>query len=878
MNQTFLETKFHIPPWRAGSISRPRLVQRLNAGLEEGRSLTLISAPAGYGKTTLVAEWIHSSQNRAKTAWLSLDDADNDLGRFLSYAVAALCRKDESLGCGAQNLLQMTRSASPTAVLDAWINELAALQQPVCLVLDDYHVIARPEIHEALEYCLDHHPPHFHWVITTRADPPLSLARLRARQQMTEIRAQDLRFTPQEAHQFFAHSTRSPLPAETLQALETRTEGWAVGLQLAALALQNRSDPQAFVETFRGSHRYVLDYLAEEVLHQQSEEMQRFLIQTSILDRLNASVCEALTGQANSQALLTHLEQANLFIIPLDDQRGWYRYHHLFADYLRTGLSSAESVELQRKAALWHEAQGSSFEAVRYALASKQPDFAAEVIQRALERETTWSGGNVALLSSWLDALPAQALRSRPQLSLNASRILYLCGRFDQADKCIAQTEEALQALPPSEEVEEMRALAHIYRGAVFAVRGKLPQALEETAAGQMRLSPDHHLGQARAFYSLGLVHEHSAQFETALRHYLRASEEAETAGVLFLAIHARCAAAQLEIRQGRLGRAEQICRTALAAAENTPIPPLGLAKIILGSILLERNQLEDAQNLLEEGTALARQGGLTDDVISGWASLAHLCTLQNRLDEAEAAVQSIRTLLTVYDLPHLARYAGAYLARLHLYTGRQAAAETWAADYRAVRAAAPFTFGELTLARVLLAAGAWDDIPAVLEPILEQAQRSGENQTVIEAAMLLARCRHARRETQAAVAYMLQALRLAAPEGYTRLFLDEGPPMQELLRLVRPQAPAWADALLSAIPGQPASNPASPANALPDPLSEQEMRVLALIMEGQSNQEIADQLVISVGTAKWHVHNVLQKLGAKNRPQAIARARELGF
>lgn len=877
MNQTFLETKFHIPPWRPASIRRPRLAQRLRDGLEEGRSLTLISAPAGYGKTTLVTEWIHSSQNCAKIAWLSLDEADNDLGRFLSYAVTALCRQDASLGCGAQNLLQMTRSASPAAVLDAWLNELAALQQPLCLVLDDYHVIHRSEIHEALEYCLDHHPPYFHWVLTTRADPPLPLARLRARQQMTEIRAQDLRFTAQEAQQFFTHTTRSPMPAATLQALETRTEGWAVGLQLAALALQNRSDPQSFVETFRGSHRYVLDYLAEEVLHQQSEELQRFLIQTSVLDRLNASVCEALTGQADSQALLTHLEQANLFIIPLDDQRGWYRYHHLFADYLRTGLSSVEAAELQRKAALWHEAQGASFEAVRYALASGQPDFAAEVIQRALEHETTWSVGNVALLSSWLEALPAQALRSRPQLSLNASRILYLCGRFEQAEKCIAQTEEALQALPPSQEVEEMRALAHIYRGAVLAVRGELHLALEETTAGQMRLSPHHHLGQARAFYSLGLVQERSAQFEIALAHYLRASEEAETAGVLFLAIHARCAAAQLEIRRGRLGRAEQICRAALTAAENTPIPPLGLAKIILGSILLERNQLEDAQSLLEEGAALARQGGLADDVIAGLASLARLYTLQNRLDEAEAAVQSIGTLLTVYDLPHLAHYAEAYFARLHLCTGRQAAAEKWAADYRAVHAAAPFIFGELTLARVLLAAGAWNDIPALLEPILEQAQRSGEHQTAIETMLLLARCRHARRETQPAQECMLQALRLAAPEGYVRLFLDEGSPMQELLRLVRPQAPEWADGLLAAFPGQPAPTPAYP-NALPDPLSEQELRVLALIMEGQSNQEIAGQLFISVGTAKWHVHNVLQKLGAKNRPQAIARARELGF
>ena len=443
-------------------------------------------------------------------------------------------------------------------ILDEVINALARLEEPTILVLDDYHIITNSLIHEMLEYFLEHQPRQAHLVIITRSDPPLPLARLRARRQMVEIRESDLRFTEKEASLFFNQSMQLTLEDNDIQALEMRTEGWAVGLQLAALALKNLPDPQNFVETFRGSHRYVLDYLAEEVIRQQRDDIREFLIRTSILERFNAESCEAITGHPDSRSLLSELEQANLFLIPLDDDRVWYRYHHLFADFLRTELSKTEIEKLYNKAALWHEQNDLLSEAVQYAIASGDLEFLAGVIDRGLKKDTIWSGGNLTLYAAWLDALPPQAFQSRPVLCLNASHILYLLGRFDLAEKQIDQAEQTLHALPSSPEKEQMLALASLYRGAIASVHGDTQQAIEQITFAQERLPQEHHLQHARGFFSLGLAYELSGQTALAGQYYLKSSEEAQTAGVLSLAINALGAAAQVQISQGQLksGRA----------------------------------------------------------------------------------------------------------------------------------------------------------------------------------------------------------------------------------------------------------------------------------------------------------------------------------
>ncbi|NQU30544.1 MAG: helix-turn-helix transcriptional regulator, partial [Anaerolineae bacterium] len=448
MADRFLETKFHIPPWRAGGVIRPRLLDQLQAGLIEQRKLTLVSAPAGYGKTTLITSWLHSFTQSTRNIWLSLEKSDNESARFLSYWATAWNRISDFALENILALLDAPQLPPFQNILDEIINALALLEGPTTLVLDDYHIITNPLIHEMLEYFLEHQPPHTHLVIITRSDPSLPLARLRARGQMVEIRASDLRFTEEEAGHFFSQSMQLVLEEEDIHSLEMRTEGWAVGLQLAALALKNLPDPQNFIETFRGSHRYVLDYLAEEVIRQQRDAMREFLIQTSILERFNAESCESLTGFPDSQGLLSELEQANLFLIPLDDDRVWYRYHHLFADFLRTELSKTETEKLYRKAALWHEQNDFLSEAVQYAIASGDLEFLADVIDRAFRKDTIWSDGNLALYLSWLEALPPQTFHSRPELCLNASHILYLSGNFELAENKIAQAEQMLDSLP----------------------------------------------------------------------------------------------------------------------------------------------------------------------------------------------------------------------------------------------------------------------------------------------------------------------------------------------------------------------------------------------------------------------------------------------
>lgn len=873
----FLTTKFHAPAWRPGAVARPRLVAQLQAGLAAGRKLTLIAAPAGYGKTTLAAEWLHALAGQPPVAWLALDPGDDDPARFLTYCLAALQRVQPALGQDAHSLLGLLQLPPIPALLNDLINDLARREAPLILALDDYHVIGQPAIHEALNYLVEHQPPQLHLLLLTRTDPPLPLPRLRVRGQMTELRSHDLRFTAGETRQFFDHALNLTLAEAALAALDARTEGWAAGLQLAALALQHQSDPVAFIETFRGSHRYVLDYLAEEVIHQQGEALRSFLVQTSILERFNADVCCALTGRADAHAAIAQLEQANLFIVPLDDERIWYRYHPLFSDYLRTLVTRSARSRLYQQASAWHEANGLMVEAVQYALAGDDADFAADVIGRAWQRDATWSAGNLTQWLSWLDALPPHAFQSRPQLSLDASRILYLAGRFELAEERLAHTEQTLKSLPATPEIVQALALVALYRGAIAAVRGDAPQAIALIAFAQSRIPREQHLAHARAFFSLGLAHEIADQTGQAVENYLHASDEAKAAGVLFLAIHALCAAAQAQIRQGRLRLAEQTCRAAIPLAEGARLPPLGLAWMILGGIALERNDLAAAEKLLSNGIALARQGGLMDDVILGLISLARLRAGQGDPHGALAAMQEARSIVQAYGIQRLDALTAAYLARLQLHLGQTPAAAQWAAEIRPLQAAAPHEFVDLTLARVLLATGDPEALPAILDPLLERASAAGRLQTCIEALLLLGLCQHARGDTPAALAWLGQALRLAAPAGYVRIFLDEGNALLDLLPTARHHAPALVDALLSM---SPAANgvPPAPDTQLAEPLSAQEARVLRLIVAGKSNQEIADELVISLGTAKWHVHNILQKLGVTSRSQAIAQMRELGL
>ncbi|MFO7681015.1 MAG: LuxR C-terminal-related transcriptional regulator [Chloroflexota bacterium] len=880
----FLHTKCHIPPLRTNSVARPRLREQLQSGLLAGRKLTLISAPAGYGKTTLAAAWVQ--QAALPIAWLSLDEQDNDFERFLAYLLLALQKTGDDAGSHLQAALDATQLPPLEEIAANLCHDLEEMGQAVdgkangrfLLALDDYHKIHQPLIHDLLNLLLEHLPPVCRLLLISREDPPLPLPRLRVRGELMEIRAQDLRFTVAEAEQFFKQAMQLDLLPDWVAALETRTEGWVACLQLTALSLQGRNAAQteAFIRDFGGSHRYVFDYLAEEVLGQQDAEVSQFLRQTAVLDSFNASLCQAITGRADSQAILLRLEQANLFLISLDDARHWFRYHPLFADYLRAGLDKPATATLYQKAAAWHEANDLAFEAVRYALASGDTDFAAAVIEQALRSDTTWSGGNVALLSSWLEALPPQALQSRPQLSLNASRIFYLTGRFELAEKQIALAEQSLRTLPETAETRQLLALAVLYRGSIAAVQGKTQQAIEQITFAQPGLSPENRLAHARAFFSLGLAYELAGQSEQALQNYLLASDEADAAEVLFLAVHARCAAAQVQITLGQLRLAEQTCQKACQLTEGEAIAPLGLAWIILGGIALERNDLTTTEQRLQDGIALARQGGLMDDVVLGLAFLARLYAAQGSTANAFAAVQEANSIIQTYGIRRMSDLVAAFITRLQLTTGQVQAAVQWAATYQSTRTAAPQEFSDLTLARFLLAQGELAQAAAIVAPVQQQSVAGGRLRTYMETLLLLALIEQAGDERETAVATLSQALQLAAPEGFLRLFLDEGQPLADLLPPARPAAPQFVDQLLAAFATELGET--AVGSSSPDALSEQEMNVLRLLCHGLSNREIAAELFISPGTAKWHVHNILQKLDVANRAQAIIRARELGL
>lgn len=877
-----LKTKLHIPHRRPDMVPRSLLIKQLNERIQ--RKLTLITAPAGYGKTNLASEWTHSLQSEDtsnnRITWLSLEEVDSEPIRFLSYVIAALQQVAPEIGAGALSLFESAQSPPINTVLNELINDIAGLDYHIMLVLDDYHVISHPEIHEALRYLVEHQPHQMHLVITSREDPPLPLPRLRARGEMAEIRMHDLRFSLDETTQFFSHSMKLDLESEVISVLEARTEGWIAGLQLAGIVLKNLPDHQAFMDTFSGSHRYVLDYLTDEVLQSQDEEVRQFLVQTAILKRFNTDICQAVTGNANSQFILEQLEQTNMFIVPLDHERVWYRYHHLFADSLLTELSKAEASELYKKASAWHEANDMIFEAVTYALDSADPEFMADMIDVALQQETIWSSGNLVLYSSWLEKLPAQVLANRPHLSLNAAFVLYLSGRFDDALQLIALAETDLAAQPASPEVENLLALVALYRGSIAAVRGDVEQAIELITFAQSRLPRADHMAHARAHFSLGVANENSGQADDAAKNFLRASEKAQSAGVLHLAVHARCSAAQVLIDLGRLNLAEQACRTAIDLAEGQRFPPLGVALSILGGIALERNDLASAEQLLNEGIALSSQRMLLIHVIAGMASYVHLTVCQGNTAEFLNAIDEVNAILEEYDeeydVDRFYLVAAAHQARMHIFLADRQAVDQWAKAYQASRSDSPFEYAELTLVRYLLMSGDYEAVPSILQPLLDAARHEGRFRASMEIKLLFSRYCQDKGDIPTALKWLSEALEIAAPEGFIRIFLDEAPVL-ELLPQVRETAPDLVDAIL----GQQKSpddveRPAQPQ--LPEPLTEQELNILALIVGGKTNQQIADELVVTLGTVKWHVHNILQKLGVNNRTQATIRAQELGL
>lgn len=876
MATPILTTKLSIPPKRTDWVVRPRLLKRLDEGVRH--RLTLVSAPAGFGKTTLITSWLHKQQPSLQVAWLSLEEDDNDPVRLLAHLIAAWQTIDVRIGQTAQSLLETPNVPKLDHLMTLLINDLALLSAPGLLVLDDYHLINQPELRSALAFFLDHLPSNCRLIIATREEPALPLPRMRARWEVTEIRLQDLRFTGEETAAFLKRTMGLALTSETTQALENHTEGWIAGLQMAALSLRGRTptqEPEPLeIQAFEGGQRDIIDYLAAEVLRQQPVEVRAFLHQTAILDRFNASLCEAVTGREDSQTMLANLERANLFLIPLDDQRQWYRYHHLFADFLRAGLTVAEQRELHIRAGRWHEAHGFIPEAIKHMLASRDYKTVVRLIRCAAE-ETCLNGG-YSLLLGWVNALPEKVVRANCDLLVHKGWILYLRGEI--------VTGEAYAALA----VENQRPDDWpLHRGMLLAFRAFLALSRDEPAQA-VKLAEEALalLGETESFYrTTALSHLGQAQRLTSDRqtavHTLRQTMALgqrlghhlpvlESLGYLTLLLN----------QQGQLREAIQACEQAAGQfldVRGNPAPVAGMVYVPLGMLYYEINDTERARHYLTTGIALCQQMGTVYYALVGQRTLAKLYYAQREIEAMWETLAAARNLAANSENSRRIRKISAVTAELQLRLGHVAAATLTLADLPA-DARDRSEQENLTYARLLLAQGRAEDAHELLQRIEQSAQRQGRLNSLITIYLLQSLTHRGLNRPEAALDYLGQAVCLAAPEGYRRVFLDEGAEVSEMLSQLRHLASAFVGNLLDAFSKEQLLSLSKSPQTLIEPLSKTQLTILRLVADGLSNRDIASRLTITEGTTKWHLNQIFGKLNVASRTQAVAQARQFNL
>ncbi len=902
-----LATKLHVPRPQPGFVPRPRLVQALNQGLARGR--VLICAPAGFGKTSLLADWARSGGR--PVAWLGLDAGDNDPARFWRYVVAALDQAQPGIAERLGPLLGPPAPRLFEGLVTALINELAAQpgRDEVLLVLDDYHVVDAGPVHESVAFLLENLPPGLLLVVSGRADPPLPLARLRARGQLAELRAAELRFTTEEAAALLGAAAGPVLPDTAVVALTARTEGWAAGLQLAALSLRGRTDAAGFVAAFSGSHRFVLDYLADEVLDGQPGQVRSFLLETSVLERLSGELCDAVTGRSGSQAMLHHIERAGLFLVPLDEVRGWWRYHHLFTDLLRARLVQEQPgrvQELHRAAAAWSDEHDLGDDAVRHALAAGDAAWAAQLVERYVDVLLRRSEG--VTLRRWLSTLPVEVLRARPRLCLAQGFNAVVSGQVEAIEPLLDDAERAFAATgsqPPEPPVGPAGGvLANVPAGIAFLraelarLRGDAARAVDWDRQARAQLSESDFFLRTLVDANLAVTDWLRGQLGPAERSLAEALAERRAAGEGYLATRVCHDLGQVQRAQGNLDAALATYRQALEiAGEGGSQPPhLGMAHVGLAEGLYERDEVAAALDHATQGVTLCRQLAFTPPLAAGLAILARIRQAHGDTAAAVAAMDEAGQVELSPQVVALFNPVPSQRARLLLAQGDVTAASQWAKAAGLSPDDEPDYSREpayLLLARVLLAQDRPGPALTLLQRLLATAASQGRIGSVIEIQALRALALAARGDHGGALGAVAEAVTLACPQGYVRVFADEGAPMRALLTRLsaarkdrrapaRDIDPDYLAGLLRAC-GQVCAAPPSrrAAAALPgmaEPLTDREVEVLRLLAAGRSNQRIAYELVVALDTVKKHVTHVLGKLGAANRTEAVARARQLGL
>jgi LuxR family maltose regulon positive regulatory protein len=931
MSATLLQTKFYRPPTRADLVPRTRLLSQLDRGLQPGHRLVLLCAPAGYGKTSLLGAWAAGWSGHV--AWLSLDEADNDPVRFWTYLVTALrklqpCPAREPLG---QALLMALQSPQPPALpvlLTDLLNDIDSLPDPSALVLDDLHTISSSQIFGGMAFLLDHLPPHVHLLISTRTDPLLPLARLRARGQLAQIRAEDLRFTPGEIADFLDRRAGIRLEAPDIAGLEACTEGWAAGLQMAALSLGSARDAGSLVKAFSGSNRYVMDYLAEEVLSRQPPAVERFLLQTSVLDRLCAPLCEAVLADhasqpgnggpppASAQDMLEHLERANLFVLPLDDERRWYRYHYLFADLLRARRRARQPgrvAGLHRRAADWFASSGLVDEAIHHALAAGEHDLAVRFIEHSFADRLLIGQGPTVL--AWTAALPEDVVRSRPWLCVARASVHAFALRPAEAAPWLAQA--ASQASGEAGTGEERELLGNIaaFGALVAATEGHYGRSIE-LAQESEGLLPEGDPLRAIVPFALGHACLAEGDLPGAERAFARGVQMSLAAGSIVNIAVAIAELARVRKIQGQLSAACELYQDLLHRARQQGAEQswiLSAAELSLCDVSMERYDLDQARRWLERAGARTRAADQPDDEAAARLTRARLLWAEGDAESAERELREAVRLQQAAALPPLlSRTIDSMRVRLWLARGDQASAERWVEEngLRSGRTCLQREAGKQIEARVLVGAartlGAGhklDEAAALLGNLADDARLGGRGRSLIEILALLALAWQLKGDGTRAQAILEEALSLAEPEGYVRTFVEEGEEMHSLIvrwrdaqaREAQDTEPAarrrlaYAGKLLAAFAQHPKSGNAEDVPAagairsqdrsgqeLAEPLTEREREILDLVAAGLATEHIARRLIIAPGTVKAHLASIYSKLDVHSRTQALARARAL--
>jgi LuxR family maltose regulon positive regulatory protein len=894
MANPLVATKLFVPKLPTGAVHRQRLCSRLDLGGQT--RLTLISAPAGFGKTTLLAEWLETRSTKGRAvAWLSLDRTDNEIVAFWSHLVAALQPAADVMGLSIAALL-LPGQQPDDAFLTKLVNAFGAMPVDLDLVLDDYHVIDQPQIEAGMSFLLEHLPDQVRLIVSTRADPALPLARLRARGQLVEIRSANLRFTPEEASTYLKDSIGLNLTSGEIALLGEKTEGWIAALQLAVLSLAGRDDSSAFISGFAGSDRYIVDYLVEEVLQRVSSEVRHFLFRTCFLSRLSGSLCDVVTGDSGGKAMLDALDRHNLFIVPLDDRRQWFRYHHLFADVLQAHLSEEvrdELPALHRRASDWYEQQGERLEAIRYALLAKDFARAAEMIEPTIPDMQRKRGE--ATIRGWAHLLPRALVSTRPVLGIGLVGALVSYGEFDEIEQRLLDIERALEVLeradavtsPPivvvdTTQLPRLPGAVELYRAALAQVRGDVTGIIEH-AQRVLDLAPlQDEVTRAAGTSMLGIAHWSMGNLEPARQAWTEGRNGLQRAGHIPDVLGVSLALADINLGQGHLRDAVQICEQALKLADRYGSSALrGTADMHanLSSLHREQNDAHSAEVHMSKSRELGEQAGLPQHPYRWRVAASYLRWDEGDLDTALALLDEAERLYVSDFFPNV-RPVAAMKARVWIARGRFDEARRWQRDSGVGANDSPSylrEFEHLTLARLLLAQddGA-DQAPGLLDRLLAEAERGGRAGSIIEISLLQALSALRSGDPAGPLIPLHRALTLAEPEGYVRIFVEHGERMELLLKgaLKRGIATVYTRKLLSAFGPSPHQVPSHPD--LIEALSDRELDVLRLLRSDLGGPEIARELMISLNTMRTHTKSIYEKLGVNTRRSAVHRAEEL--